>query len=108
MRGIAAQCIHGDLGQKVREKVLSFFRAGQLRVLVATDVAAGGWTSTTWTGSSIMIFRKRGNTMSTALGGPARAKHQGAAYNLISSVTDDVRLDEIIRNNQYDVKTITL
>ena len=31
----------------------------------------GGWTSTTWTGSSIMIFRKRGNTMSTALGGPA-------------------------------------
>ena len=36
------------------------------------------------------------------------AKHQGAAYNLISSVTDDVRLDEIIRNNQYDVKTITL
>lgn len=42
MRGIAAQCIHGDLGQKVREKVLSSFRAGQLRVLVATDVAARG------------------------------------------------------------------
>ena len=36
-----------------------------------------------------MIFPKKGNTTSTA-------------------VTDDVRLDGIIRNNRYDVKTITL
>lgn len=42
MRGIAAQCIHGDLGQKVREKVLSFFRAGPAPGPVATDVAARG------------------------------------------------------------------
>ena len=42
------------------------------------------------------------------IGRTGRAKHQGKAYNLISSVTDDVRLDGIIRNNRYDVKTITL
>ena len=54
-----------------------------------------------------MIFRE-GEYYVHRIGRTGRAKHQGAAYNLISSVTDDVRLDEIIRNNQYDVKTITL
>ena len=34
MRQISAQCIHGDLGQKVREQVLTAFRKGELRVLV--------------------------------------------------------------------------
>ena len=108
MKGVAAQCIHGDLSQKVREKVLSAFRAGDLRVLVATDVAAGGWTSTTWTPSSIMTSPKRGEYYVHRIGRTGRAKHQGAAYNLISSVTDDVRLDDIIRNSQYDITTITL
>ena len=108
MRGIAAQCIHGDLGQKVREKVLSSFRAGQLRVLVATDVAARGLDIDDVDGVINYDIPEEGEYYVHRIGRTGRAKHQGAAYNLISSVTDDVRLDEIIRNNQYDVKTITL
>src|SRR5512147_91132 len=42
VRGIAAEAIHGDLDQKAREAVLSRFRSNQLKVLVATDVAARG------------------------------------------------------------------
>ena len=42
MRGIPAEAIHGDLDQKAREAVLSRFRSNQLKVLVATDVAARG------------------------------------------------------------------
>src|SRR5919108_1196719 len=42
VRGIPAEAIHGDLDQKAREAVLSRFRANQLKVLVATDVAARG------------------------------------------------------------------
>ncbi len=41
-RGIAADCMHGDLQQAARERVLSRFRAGRLQVVVATDVAARG------------------------------------------------------------------
>ena len=108
MRGIDAQCIHGDLGQKVREKVLSSFRAGQLRVLVATDVAARGLDIDDVDGVINYDIPEEGEYYVHRIGRTGRAKHQGAAYNLISSVTDDVRLDEIIRNNQYDVKTITL
>ncbi|AQS39320.1 DNA/RNA helicase, superfamily II [Shewanella psychrophila] len=40
--GISAQAFHGDLSQGAREKVLQGFKDGEVRVLVATDVAARG------------------------------------------------------------------
>lgn len=42
IRGIPAEAIHGDLDQNARERVLGRFRNNQLKVLVATDVAARG------------------------------------------------------------------
>ncbi|WP_420177058.1 DEAD/DEAH box helicase [Luteococcus sp. OSA5] len=41
-RGFDAASIHGDLNQSMREKALKRFRAGEVKVLVATDVAARG------------------------------------------------------------------
>ncbi|QYJ79774.1 DEAD/DEAH box helicase [Shewanella acanthi] len=40
--GIVTQAFHGDLSQGAREKVLQDFKLGQVKVLVATDVAARG------------------------------------------------------------------
>ncbi|MFN3556202.1 MAG: DEAD/DEAH box helicase [Bacteroidales bacterium] len=40
--GIKAQAIHGDKSQTARQNALSSFKAGQTRVLVATDIAARG------------------------------------------------------------------
>jgi superfamily II DNA/RNA helicase len=40
--GIAAEAIHGNKSQNQRERVLNAFRAGKLRTLVATDIAARG------------------------------------------------------------------
>ncbi|SQH77845.1 ATP-dependent RNA helicase RhlE [Shewanella benthica] len=40
--GIGAQAFHGSLSQGAREKVLQSFKDGEVRVLVATDVAARG------------------------------------------------------------------
>lgn len=40
--GITAASIHGDKSQGARTRALAEFKAGQLRVLVATDVAARG------------------------------------------------------------------
>jgi len=40
--GVDAAAIHGDLAQRDRERALSRFGAGELAVLVATDVAARG------------------------------------------------------------------
>lgn len=41
-RGLSAQAIHGDKSQSQRLETLSAFKEGQIRVLVATDVAARG------------------------------------------------------------------
>ena len=35
-------CIHGDLAQNVRDRVMAAFREGKIRVLVATDVVGRG------------------------------------------------------------------
>jgi ATP-dependent RNA helicase RhlE len=40
--GIAAHAIHGNKSQNQRERVLGEFRAGKIRTLVATDIAARG------------------------------------------------------------------
>jgi ATP-dependent RNA helicase DeaD len=41
-RGYAADRLHGDISQTMRERVLNRFRSGAVEVLVATDVAARG------------------------------------------------------------------
>jgi len=39
---INADAIHGDKAQNYRQKVLKEFKDGDIRVLVATDIAARG------------------------------------------------------------------
>ncbi len=40
--GVAAEVIHGNKAQNARQRALNLFRAGQVRVLVATDIVARG------------------------------------------------------------------
>lgn len=41
-RGFPSEALNGDLSQEARERTLNRFRSGQIKVLVATDVAARG------------------------------------------------------------------
>jgi ATP-dependent RNA helicase DeaD len=41
-KNIAADALHGDLGQRDREKVMRAFKNQKLKILIATDVAARG------------------------------------------------------------------
>ncbi len=40
--GVGAEAIHGNKSQNARERALANFKAGRIRVLVATDIAARG------------------------------------------------------------------
>jgi ATP-dependent RNA helicase RhlE len=40
--GIAAQAIHGNKSQNQRDRALAAFRTGEIRILIATDIAARG------------------------------------------------------------------
>ncbi len=41
-RGYLADALHGDLVQKMRDRVMASFRSGNVRLLIATDVAGRG------------------------------------------------------------------
>ncbi|MDP5212300.1 DEAD/DEAH box helicase [Pseudoalteromonas tunicata] len=41
-RGISAKVFHGDKGQSARTRVLEEFKAGEIDILIATDIAARG------------------------------------------------------------------
>ncbi|GGQ28905.1 DEAD/DEAH box helicase [Shewanella litoralis] len=41
-RGISAEVFHGDKAQGARSRVLESFKAGEIQVLIATDIAARG------------------------------------------------------------------
>ncbi|MBO4650233.1 MAG: DEAD/DEAH box helicase [Clostridiales bacterium] len=40
--GYKAECLHGDIGQGARNRIMDDFRKGKFNILVATDVAARG------------------------------------------------------------------
>lgn len=41
-QGVAAECLHGDIAQKVRNQTIAAFKEGEFDILIATDVAARG------------------------------------------------------------------
>lgn len=103
MRGITCDGIHGDIQQKVREKTLQTFRAGELRVLVATDVAARGLDID----DVDVVFNydvpDENEYYIHRVGRTGRAKRHGVAYTLVSTITDGIRIDEIRKQTGADI-----
>lgn len=81
-------------------------REGKLQMLVATDVAAGAWTSTMWTWCSTTTYRRNRSTTSTGSAVPGRAKRHGVAYTFVVTVTEAIQMDEIVKHQHYDVQTL--
>ncbi len=106
MRHIDCEAIHGDIAQRERERTLQKFREGRLRVLVATDVAARGLDIDDVdvvfnydVPDEIEYYIHR-------IGRTGRAKRHGVAYTLVSGVTEDLRMDEIVKGTRNTVKKL--
>jgi ATP-dependent RNA helicase RhlE len=83
--GIAAQAIHGNKSQNQRERVLSDFRAGRLRTLVATDIAARGIDVTEITHVINYDLPEIPETYVHRIGRTARAGAEGVAISFCAS-----------------------
>ena len=103
MRGITCEAIHGDIQQSVREKTLGKFRRGELRVLVATDVAARGLDID----DVDVVFNydvpDETEYYVHRIGRTGRAKRHGVAYTLVSTITEAMRLDDIQKITRNDI-----
>ena len=103
MKGISAEAIHGDIQQRVREQTLNKFRRGELRVLVATDVAARGLDID----DVDVVFNydvpDENEYYVHRIGRTGRAKRHGVAYTLVSTITEEMRMDDIQKTTKNEV-----
>ena len=102
--GVDAECIHGDIPQAKREKVMQHFRDGKLRVFVATDVAARGIDVDDVDAVFNYDVPDENEYYIHRIGRTGRAKRHGVAYTLVSDYGAMVRLDEIAK---FTKNTIT-
>lgn len=106
MQKVSVEALHGDLKQKLRENVLSSFRKGEMRVLVATDVAARGLDIDDVDMVINYDIPEDVEYYIHRIGRTGRAKRQGVAYSLESTVTEGIRIDEIAQNTEQEIALI--
>ncbi len=106
MRGIDAQCIHGDIPQEKREKVMARFRRGELRVFVATDVAARGIDVDDVDAVFNYDVPDENEYYVHRIGRTGRAKRRGAAYTLVTDYPGQVRLNNIAKHTKNDIRLV--
>jgi ATP-dependent RNA helicase RhlE len=95
--GISANAIHGNKSQNHRERVLAAFRTGEIRTLVATDIAARGIDVD---GISHVVNFDLPNVPETyvhRIGRTARAGAEGVAISLIAGAEEMGYLRDIER-----------
>lgn len=103
LRGIDAECIHGDVPQKKREAVMNRFRAGELRVFVATDVASRGIDVDDVDAVFNFDVPEENEYYIHRIGRTGRAKRHGVAYTLLSDFPSRMRLDTIARHTKSQI-----
>ena len=106
MRGVDAQCIHGDIPQEKREKVMAKFRRGELRVFVATDVAARGIDVDDVDAVFNYDVPDENEYYVHRIGRTGRAKRHGVAYTFVSDYPGLVRLENIAKHTRNDIKAV--
>ncbi len=103
--GVAAECINGDMIQAARNQVMARFKAGELPVLIATDVAARGIDVTDVEAVFNFDVPQDNESYTHRIGRTGRAQKEGAAY--IFYGPDEVqRLKNIIRYTRNDIRPI--
>lgn len=106
-RGYAADGLHGDVSQALREKILSKFKKKNINILVATDVAARGIDVNNLTHVINYSLPQDSESYVHRIGRTGRAGNQGTAITFISNseyrqflmmkrmVKADIRKEEI-------------
>ncbi|WP_405274264.1 DEAD/DEAH box helicase [Methanobrevibacter sp.] len=93
-RDYSAEAIHGDMSQKVRDKVMNKFRNSNVRFLVATDVAARGLDISNLDFIINYDVAQNYDSHIHRIGRTARAGSSGFAFTLVSK-EDNINFNNI-------------
>ncbi len=93
--GIRADAIHGNKSQNHRERVLAAFRSGEIRTLVATDIAARGIDVDGITHVVNFDLPNIPETYVHRIGRTARAGADGVAISLVAGAEEMAYLRDI-------------
>jgi superfamily II DNA/RNA helicase len=105
--GFSAGALHGDMHQGARNRTLTALRRGQLRVLVATDVAARGIDVPDITHVVNFDLPKQAEDYVHRIGRTGRAGRSGIAINLVNhNDTFQWRRIERFVDRRIDASTI--
>ena len=102
-RHYEAAALHGDIPQGQREKILSRFRAGKTRILVATDVAARGIDIEGITHVVNYSIPYDGPTYTHRIGRTGRAGAKGTAVSFIRP-NERRRIDYLRRHARGELR----
>ena len=105
--GCKADCIHGDMRQNVRERVISSFRKGTLQILVATDVASRGLDIDEVEAVFNFDIPNENEYYTHRIGRTGRARHSGVSYTFVSTVNRS-RLEEIVRYTRSPMEPLVV
>ena len=94
--------LHGDMTQKTRDKVMNKFRNGNIRVLVATDVAARGLDIDDVDVIVNYDVPQNHDDYIHRIGRTARAGKNGMAFMLVSK-DEHSRFNNIKKNNKVKI-----
>ena len=106
MRGVDAECIHGDIPQRKREQVMDRFRKGELRVFVATDVAARGIDVDDVDAVFNCDVPDENQDYIHRIGRTGRAKRHGVAVTFVSDYPSKMRMDDIAKFTKNQILNV--
>jgi ATP-dependent RNA helicase DBP3 len=95
-KGWAAAAVHGDAAQAARTAAVDAFRAGKVRILVATDVAARGLDIPAVSAVVNYSFPLTTEDYVHRIGRTGRAGATGVAHTFFSAASDRPRAGELI------------
>lgn len=105
--GFDAAPIHGDLDQSLRMKTLADFRAGDLKILVASDVAARGLDIPDVSHVFNYDVSHHADDYVHRIGRTGRAGRKGEAYMIVTP-SDDKSLDKVLKLIKMAPEELTL
>ena len=94
--GFSVDCLHGDLSQKDRNRIMQSFRDGKVSILVATDVAARGIDVSDVDAVINYDVPSDNEHYTHRIGRTGRAKKEGVSY-LFYMPDEKKRVDELLR-----------